>query len=118
MYGMHIPARPDARIACDMTTAIDTPAERLELYRRLFAEALARRERLDGAVVLTFRADARATVEDLVRREAACCPFLDYRVETIGHDVVWTTTGDASVLDLLYALPHVDLERIGLEVIL
>ena len=45
-------------------------------------------------VVLVFRADAetRATVDDLARREAACCPFVDYRVETVGEEIVWTIT--------------------------
>ena len=51
-------------------------------------------------------ADARAAVESLARREAACCPFLDYRVETAGQEVVWTITGDAGgVLDEFHALP-------------
>jgi hypothetical protein len=64
--------------------------------------------------VLCFRADALEVVGDLARREAACCPFLDYRVETVGDEVVWTTTntisgdGRASVdviLDAFHALP-------------
>jgi hypothetical protein len=65
---------------------------------------------------LTFRADSgtREAVEDLARREAACCPFLDHRVETAGSEVAWTiiiaVTGDqrAAVevyLDALHALP-------------
>lgn len=89
-----IPARPGARIACDMSTAVDTPDERIDAYGRLCADALVRRERNDGAVVLAFRADpaTRATVEDLVHREAACCPFVDQRVETVGEEIVWTIT--------------------------
>ena len=39
---------------------------------------------------VAFRADAREQVEDLARREHACCPFLDYRVEATGDEVVWT----------------------------
>lgn len=44
----------------------------------------------------------------------AYCPFLDYRVETVGDHVRWTianpVTGDArgaadAILDSLYALP-------------
>jgi hypothetical protein len=48
--------------------------------------------------VLAFRADenTRATVEDLMRREAACCPFVDYRLETVGEEIVWTLTTPAT----------------------
>jgi hypothetical protein len=107
---LHIPARRDLPIACDMTTADDTPAERLAAYRRLFQRALLRRERRDHAVVFAFRPEACAMVEDLARREAACCPFLDYRIEPVGDELVWTTTGDPrasvqTVLDAFYALP-------------
>jgi hypothetical protein len=114
---LHLPARPDAPIACDMTTAQDTPDERIAAYRVLFEEALLRRERKADAVVFTFRAPARATVEDLARREAACCPFLDYRVETVGDEVVWTLSNAISgperqggdlTLDAFHALPGHD----------
>jgi hypothetical protein len=87
---LHIPARLERAIACDMSTAQDTPNERLAEYGRLFERALTGRARRDDAVVLTFTGDARATVEDLVRREAACCPFLDYRVEATRDEVVFT----------------------------
>jgi hypothetical protein len=89
---LHFPARPDAPVACDMSTAVDTPDERLREYERLFERALVRRERCADSVVLTLRPDVRAWVDDLVRREAACCPFVDYRVETVGDAVIWTTT--------------------------
>jgi hypothetical protein len=60
--------------------------------------------------VFRFRAAARRQVEELALREAACCPFLDYRVETADDEVVWTITGDdrdgvAAILDAFYALP-------------
>jgi hypothetical protein len=105
---MHLPATPDAPIACDMRTASDTPEERIAEYGRLFDRALLRRERRAGSVVFWFTADARAAVESLARREAACCPFLDYRVEPAGQDVVWTITGGreaGAVLDEFHALP-------------
>jgi hypothetical protein len=89
---MDLPARTNAPIACDMSTARDTPDERLAEYRDLFERAL-------RSVVLRFDAAAREQVEDLARREHACCPFLGYRVETAGDEVIWTVTGDA-----LYAL--------------
>jgi hypothetical protein len=108
---LHIPARSDAPIACDMSTAQDTFDERFADYRRLFERSLLGRERRGDGVVLRFSADAREAVEDLVRREAACCPFVDYRVDERGDDIVWTTTnprGDGDVdtiLDALYELP-------------
>ena len=111
---LHIRARADAPIACDMSTAADTPAERLADYRRLFERALLRRERHEDAVVFAFAADAREAVEDLARREAACCPFLDQRIETVGHEVIWTLAGPAGgddragadlVLGAFHALP-------------
>lgn len=111
---LRIPARLDVPIACDMSTAPDTPHERLAEYGRLFARALVRRERREGAVVFAFRADARDAVEVLARREAACCPFLDYHVETVGGEVIWTAAGPATgderagvdvILDAFHALP-------------
>ena len=66
--------------------------------------------------MLTFRDDSgtREAVEDLARREAACCPFLDHRVETADGEVVWTITNAVTsderaavevYLDAMYALP-------------
>jgi hypothetical protein len=113
---LHIPARLDAPIACDMSTAEDTPDERLADYQRQFERALLRRERREDSVVFAFRAGGgtREALLDLARREAACCPFLDYRVEAIGDEVIWTTSnhltgseraGIDAFLDVLYALP-------------
>jgi hypothetical protein len=112
---LHIPARPGVPIACDMSTAQDTPEERFAEYARLFERSLTGRERRDDGVVLTFSGDARAAVEDLVHREAACCPFVDYRVDVTGDAVVWTTTnprtgddraGVDTILTALYELPE------------
>jgi hypothetical protein len=110
---VHLPARPDAPIACDMSTATDTPDQRLVAYHRLFERALTGRRRRDDALVLRFHADARGAVEELAHREAACCPFFDYRVETAGDEVVWSITnprtGDDraaadAILDAFHAL--------------
>ena len=106
-----LPARPGAPIACDMNTAVDTPEERLAEYGRLFAAALVRRERARPTRRLRVprrRRGARA-VEDLARREAACCPFMDYRVEATGDEVICTITnpgraGVEPILDAVYAL--------------
>ena len=114
---LHIPAQADVPIACDMSTAEDTPEERLAEYGRLFDRALLRRERREDGVVFALRADAqsRETVESLARREAACCPFLELRVDTVGDEVVfeliWPSVsaeqhaGADAMLDALYALP-------------
>jgi hypothetical protein len=123
---LHLPARADAPIACDMSTAADTPDQRLAEYSALFERALVRRERPEQAVVFAFRAtpDTREQVEDLARREAACCPFLDYRVQTTDDEVIYTVTNpmtgmeraDAEVtLDAFYALPdHAGSDYAGL----
>ena len=123
---LHLPARADAPIACDMSTATDSPDQRLAEYSALFERALVRRERAEHAVVFVFRATpgAREQVEDLARREAACCPFLDYRVQTTDDEVIYTVTNtrtgmersDAEVtLDAFFALPdHAGSDYAGL----
>jgi hypothetical protein len=109
---MHIHAQPSAPIACDMRGAPDTPDERIAAYHRLFASALQERSRERDAVVFRFRSGVRETVEELARREAACCPFLDYRVEAADASVVFTIGGAgredaATTLDAFYALSEV-----------
>lgn len=99
-----------------MSTASDTPDERLTEYSRLFELALVSRQRRGDAVVFAFRAapGIQDQVEDLARREAACCPFLDYRVETTGDGVTFAITNPVTgsrraeadaTLDAFYALP-------------
>ena len=115
---LHIPPREAAPVACDMSTARDAPEERLGEYRALFAQALVRRERTPEAVVLTFTPAAREQVVDVAQREAACCPFVDYRVQLTGDELIWTTTNPQTgddraaigvVLDAFHALAdHAD----------
>ena len=110
---LHLPARAGAPIACDMSTAADTPDQRLADYRALFARALVRRDRRARAVAFAFldRPGVREQADDLARREAACCPFLEYRVATEEGEVVFTVTDPAddpqaqAVVDAFYALP-------------
>jgi hypothetical protein len=123
---LHLPARPGAPIACDMSSARDTPDERLAEYGRLFERALVRRERHEDRVIFAFRSvpGTREQVEDLARREAACCPFLDYRVQTVGEEVILTITNPvtgleaadaAATLDAFHALPdHAGADYAGL----
>jgi hypothetical protein len=92
---LSIVPQPDAPIACDMTTATDSLAERLAEYRRLFEHALTSRE--STATATTFRFAARPGVRewvcDLAKREAACCPFLSYEIDEQGEEIVWTLAG-------------------------
>lgn len=112
---LSITAPPDAPVACDMTAAEDTLADRLAEYRRLFDHALLGRESTTTSTTFRFaaRPGVREWVLDLVRREAACCPFLSYEVDLAGDEVVWTTTGglgasEMAALDEFLAGPAAD----------
>ena len=100
-----IAADPAAPVACDMTDAEDTLAERMAEYRRLFDHALLGRASTDTASTFTLaiRPGVQEWLLDLVRRKAACCPFLSYDVELEGDQISWTTTGlsasDIAALD-------------------
>ena len=107
-----IPATPDAAIVCDLTDAPDTPEERLAEYGRLFAHALVARDRLDTVVAFTFAAKPGVAdwIVDLVRREAACCPFFAYTIDDRDTEIVWTTSTEVgpagqAILDEFFAGP-------------
>jgi hypothetical protein len=108
---MDLPTAPTP-IACDMTSATDTAAERMMEYRRLFTRALVGRERTAEGIRLRFRAGdgIEAWVRDLAAREKACCPFFNYHIDTKGEEVHWNASviDDAiarAVLDEFYTLP-------------
>ena len=98
-----------------MSTAPDTPDERLPTTAAV-RRALVRRERRADTRRLRVprRPGTREAVEELARREAPCCPFLDYRVETAGDEVIWTITNPVTgtsartrwVLDAIFTLPE------------
>ena len=92
---LSIAPQPDAPIACDMSLARDTLAERLAEYRRLFEHALIGRESTETATTFRFaaRPGVREWVCDLAKREAACCSFLAYEIDQEGEEIVWTTSG-------------------------
>jgi hypothetical protein len=106
-----ITASPDPQMACDMTSAEDTLAERLAEYRRLFGHALVTRDSTHDTTTFRFaaRPGVRDWVLDLVRREAACCPFLSYEVDEQDQQILWTTSGlgatEMAVLDEFLARP-------------
>ncbi len=91
-----ITAQPDAPVACDMSAAGDTLAERVAEYQRLFDFALLGRTSTDTSLTFRFadRSGVRDRLLDLVRREAGCCPFLSYEVSTDGADFLWTVSGE------------------------
>jgi hypothetical protein len=84
-------------IVCDMTDAPDTDADRMAEYRRLFAAALAGRERTEQGIRFRFRAEegVEVWVRDLAAREKACCGFFAFDVTRSGAEVWW----DAAVID-------------------
>jgi hypothetical protein len=106
-------------VACDMSGAPDTLAERAAEYRRLFTKALTGRERSGAEIRFRFRADPGVAdwVRDLADREQACCSFFNFTVTADDQEVRW----DASVIDNVtarqllaefYRLP----ELLGMEV--
>ncbi len=92
---LSIAPKPDAPIACDMSGASDTLAERLAEYRRLFEHALIGRESTETATTFRFaaRPGVREWVCDLAKREVACCSFLAYEIDQDGEEIRWTTSG-------------------------
>jgi hypothetical protein len=99
-------------IVCDLTDAPDTMEERLGEYRRLFAKALAGRERTTDGVRFRFHSapGVEAWVRDLAAREKACCAFYTYTVTVDGDQVRWDCSVPdddiaRAVLEEFYALP-------------
>lgn len=87
----------DVPIVCDPRGASDTAEERVDTYRRLFADALIGRDRTETGVRLRFRADPG--IEDRVRNLAAldkqCCDFFTFAITATDDEVAW----DAEVVD-------------------
>jgi hypothetical protein len=78
-------------VACYMTGATDTPAERIDEFRRLFRRSLVGRSRTRDSIRFRLRADpgVEGWVRDLARREKACCAFFDFTVDADGQEVRW-----------------------------
>lgn len=70
---------PEPDIVCTLDNA-HFP-ERLTWIRALFAKHLRDRTRDDLLLHLTLDPAAVQDVDDLVRRERACCAFLDFNVQ-------------------------------------
>jgi hypothetical protein len=95
----HHVQQPDRRppIACDMSNAPDTPAERREEYRRLFAGFLTGRERSGAGITFRFRPapGMQEWLGDLALREETCCAFFTVTVTATEQEVRW----DMSAID-------------------
>ena len=80
----------DAPIAC----TLDGPSysARLAEIRALSESALRRAERDGLRLHLTFDASARAAVEAMVRKEQACCAFLDFQLAEADGAIKLTIT--------------------------
>lgn len=96
---LSVSASPDAPVACDMTAAHDTLAERLAEYRQLFEHALVDQEATVTSTTyrLADRPGVRKWVLDLIGREASCCPFLSIEVHSEGRHLVWRIEGLGAV---------------------
>ena len=107
-----IDALPNAPIVCDVTTAADTPEDRLAEYGQLFAHALVDSSRTARSTVFQFAAKpgVREWILDLVTRESACCRFLSYSITGNDDRIEWATSGDdtaavRAILDEIHAAP-------------
>ena len=90
--GQRMDPRPP--VACDMSSAPDTPEQRREEYRRLFAGFLIGRERSRAGLTFRFLAapGMHEWLTDLAAREQACCAFLRIAVTATEHEVRWDIT--------------------------
>ncbi|MGH8986167.1 MAG: MerR family transcriptional regulator [Acidimicrobiia bacterium] len=91
------PAGDDVPVVCDLRGAVDTPEERMEAYRRLFAGAFVGRDRTVAGIRFRFRAGegVEAIVRELTAREERCCAFFTFTITVAGGEVLW----DATVVD-------------------
>jgi hypothetical protein len=77
-------------IACILNT--DDYRERMRWIATLNRSAL-KSDRLDDlSLVLVYEVHARSQVEELVRREQTCCPFLAFAVRISGEEITLTVT--------------------------
>lgn len=93
-------------IACSLSDADAT--QQLGEWRDLGA-ALTGSAEVDGGVRLRFDASVEATLRDLARREAACCPFLSLvvaRDEADGTVTVDVTSTQADARPVIDAIAH------------
>ena len=88
-------------VVCDLN-AVGQGARAAE-WRRLLDSAGLGVTRVDGGARLWLRPDAAAAAEDLIRREASCCGFLDFELTTDGDRLRLDITSVASYGDEIAA---------------
>ncbi|MEO3872219.1 hypothetical protein ABGB18_25685 [Nonomuraea sp. B12E4] len=78
-------------VACNMTTAVDTPQQRVDDYWSLFGRHLLGRERTAEGIRFRLRAEpgVEEQARDLAAREKACCAFFAFDVRADGDQVIW-----------------------------
>lgn len=66
--------------------------------------------RVNNGCAVTYHPDVASVVQDLARREVACCGFLDTITEPTGHGIRMVMTSEnsdaLSVIDLLIGSPN------------
>jgi hypothetical protein len=92
-------------LACSLSP--DERAQRGRELQELARRALAKRDREEAAVVLTYRAapGVEGALRDVISREAECCPFLDFELATGDRELslrVSAPAGAEAMLDLIY----------------
>jgi len=80
----------DAPIACSLSAG--AYKDRLSWIAALNRDALRSYVRRDLVLDLSYAAEARARVHELVRNEQACCGFLDFNLYDTGSEIRVTVT--------------------------
>lgn len=78
-------------IACDLSL---TEGARQALEWRDLQRRASSVEPIEGGVAIEYAAELRPRVEDLARREAGCCAFLEFRLSDLGDGVRLTITSE------------------------
>ena len=88
-------------VACDLNAA--EQGARAAEWRRLLDSAGLDVTRVEGGARLWLRPGAAVAAEDLIRREAGCCGFLDFELTTDGDRLRLDITSVASCGDEIAA---------------
>ena len=91
-------------VACSLEKA--AMAERGRRWERLGERALIDTDRSgETAARQRYRAEpgVREELEELVRLEGECCPFLEMRVEETGSEVVLSVSGPSEAAEIIAA---------------
>ena len=93
------------RIVCALDADGGDPAERLDQWRAMLAQATGR-EAVDGGIAVTFGHDIARTAElaGLLAAEYACCSFASYHLIIDGRGVRMEVRAPAEAGDAFAAL--------------